>query len=183
VRPRRNSKSVQDNPGTGPAARAMLLPLFFVWAMPRRRADEAAGFDESWPGGENKRVLPADVGLWRSWERASMAWKRSSVRSRPGPPNSVISFNICNLYQEAFELPGKLRVFCSWRTLERILQVSKQRQQLGHSLTRICRVSSGQQLILDRWPATSHRPIRRLRSLQKRTARFTSRKSNLPVCR
>jgi hypothetical protein len=27
------------------------------------------------------------VGLWRSWERASMAWKRSSVRSRPGPPN------------------------------------------------------------------------------------------------
>src|SRR5271165_6683547 len=26
------------------------------------------------------------VGLWRSWERASMAWKRSSVRSRPGPP-------------------------------------------------------------------------------------------------
>ena len=29
----------------------------------------------------------AIVGLWRSWERASMAWKRSSVRSRPGPPN------------------------------------------------------------------------------------------------
>src|SRR5262249_45675059 len=27
------------------------------------------------------------MGLWRSWERASMAWKRSSVRSRPGPPN------------------------------------------------------------------------------------------------
>src|SRR5438477_191644 len=26
------------------------------------------------------------VGLWRSWERASMAWKWSSVRSRPGPP-------------------------------------------------------------------------------------------------
>jgi hypothetical protein len=26
------------------------------------------------------------VGLWRSWERASMAWKRSSVRSRSGPP-------------------------------------------------------------------------------------------------
>ncbi|SRR5581483_9166407 len=26
------------------------------------------------------------VGLWRSWERASMAWKRSSVRARPGPP-------------------------------------------------------------------------------------------------
>ena len=27
------------------------------------------------------------MGLWRSWERASMAWKRSSVRSRPGPPS------------------------------------------------------------------------------------------------
>src|SRR5438309_690551 len=26
------------------------------------------------------------VGLWRSWERASMAWKRSSVRTRLGPP-------------------------------------------------------------------------------------------------
>ena len=32
-------------------------------------------------------VSPKTVGLWRSWERASMAWKRSSVRSRPGPPN------------------------------------------------------------------------------------------------
>src|SRR5438270_6845842 len=29
---------------------------------------------------------PYEMGLWRSWERASMAWKRSSVRSRPGPP-------------------------------------------------------------------------------------------------
>ena len=34
------------------------------------------------------RVSPHRVGLWRSWERASMAWKRSSVRTRPGPPNS-----------------------------------------------------------------------------------------------
>ena len=32
--------------------------------------------------------LKQSVGLWRSWERASMAWKRSSVRTRPGPPNS-----------------------------------------------------------------------------------------------
>src|SRR5580698_5868228 len=31
-------------------------------------------------------VCPKTVGLWRSWERASMAWKKSSVRSRPGPP-------------------------------------------------------------------------------------------------
>ena len=30
------------------------------------------------------------VGLWRSWERASMAWKRSSVRSRSGPPNNPL---------------------------------------------------------------------------------------------
>jgi hypothetical protein len=28
------------------------------------------------------------MGLWRSWERASMAWKRSPVRSRSGPPNN-----------------------------------------------------------------------------------------------
>src|SRR5579862_4064047 len=26
------------------------------------------------------------VGLWRSWERASMAWKRSRVRIPSGPP-------------------------------------------------------------------------------------------------
>src|SRR5438045_1785657 len=52
-----------------------------------------------WPGnidyhyqlGENHKdcsrlELLCRVGLWRSWERASMAWKRSSVRSRSGPP-------------------------------------------------------------------------------------------------
>lgn len=33
-------------------------------------------------------MLFPHVGLWRSWERASMAWKRSSVRSRSGPPNN-----------------------------------------------------------------------------------------------
>src|SRR5260370_26325424 len=33
------------------------------------------------------KLLKTKVGLWRSWERASMAWKRSSVRSRPGPPS------------------------------------------------------------------------------------------------
>ena len=37
-----------------------------------------------------REVLPR-VGLWRSWERASMAWKRSSVRSRSGPPTKLIS--------------------------------------------------------------------------------------------
>jgi hypothetical protein len=35
---------------------------------------------------ERLAVSSKIVGLWRSWERASMAWKRSSVRSRPGPP-------------------------------------------------------------------------------------------------
>ena len=29
---------------------------------------------------------PISVGLWRSWERASMALKRSRVRLPPGPP-------------------------------------------------------------------------------------------------
>src|SRR5258708_26234761 len=41
-------------------------------------------FDDSCPLIENRNSTT--VGLWRSWERASMAWKRSSVRSRPGPP-------------------------------------------------------------------------------------------------
>ncbi len=27
------------------------------------------------------------MGLWRSWERASMAWKRSRVRIPSGPPD------------------------------------------------------------------------------------------------
>src|SRR5947199_1301697 len=43
-------------------------------------------FDESSQSGDNRGVASSRVGLWRSWERASMAWKRSSVRSRPGPP-------------------------------------------------------------------------------------------------
>ena len=34
-----------------------------------------------------RKLVSSQVGLWRSWERASMAWKRSSVRSRPGPPS------------------------------------------------------------------------------------------------
>ncbi len=39
------------------------------------------------PNSRPRLFRRAIVGLWRSWERASMAWKRSSVRSRPGPPN------------------------------------------------------------------------------------------------
>jgi hypothetical protein len=38
-----------------------------------------------------KELLPRS--MWACgavWERASMAWKRSSVRSRPGPPNPSI---------------------------------------------------------------------------------------------
>jgi hypothetical protein len=46
-------------------------------------------FDESILLVENDESLSlSKVGLWRSWERASMAWKRSSVRSRPGPPTN-----------------------------------------------------------------------------------------------
>ena len=29
------------------------------------------------------------VGLWRSWERACMACRRSPVQSRPAPPNQA----------------------------------------------------------------------------------------------
>ncbi len=36
------------------------------------------------------------MGLWRSWERASMAWKRSTVRTRPGPPNHLQLDTIVN---------------------------------------------------------------------------------------
>jgi hypothetical protein len=33
--------------------------------------------------------MSTERGLWRSWERASMAWKRSRVRISPGPPNPL----------------------------------------------------------------------------------------------
>ena len=46
-------------------------------------------FDTTPSSGDNREVASLQhVGLWRSWERASMAWKRSSVRSRSGPPNN-----------------------------------------------------------------------------------------------
>src|SRR5438270_11311688 len=45
------------------------------------------GLTNPQPSARMERFCPLrNVGLWRSWERASMAWKRSSVRSRPGPP-------------------------------------------------------------------------------------------------
>jgi CHASE3 domain sensor protein len=34
------------------------------------------------------------VGLWRSWERASMAWKRSRVRIPSGPPKPQLIWDI-----------------------------------------------------------------------------------------
>jgi hypothetical protein len=39
------------------------------------------------------------VGLWRSWERASMAWKRSRVRIPSGPPKKTpgIDCRCCNI--------------------------------------------------------------------------------------
>src|SRR5271165_3750668 len=53
-------------------------------AILRRGFDEAIALGENTEGVYNASLRT--VGLWRSWERASMAWKRSSVRSRPGPP-------------------------------------------------------------------------------------------------
>src|SRR5271166_1342303 len=64
------------------------------------------------------------VGLWRSWERASMAWKRSPVRSRPGPPlnqqltdtllYSLVSFGV----KTRFFLAGLLDFFLSSALME-----------------------------------------------------------------
>jgi hypothetical protein len=63
-----------------------------------------SAIDESVPGGENRRVVSPYVGLWRSWERASMAWKRSSVRSRSGPPNNP--FKIKQMPEAEHSLPS-----------------------------------------------------------------------------
>src|SRR5215467_6103635 len=68
-----------ENPGKKfhiPGRKSLSHP--FRLGSPRFRFDDFLGLREN-------RVI-ALVGLWRSWERASMAWKRSSVRSRPGPP-------------------------------------------------------------------------------------------------
>src|SRR6516164_486584 len=53
-------------------------------------------------------VSPPLVGLWRSWERASMAWKRSSVRSRPGPPITFLESISCSALA-ALKLSNTLR--------------------------------------------------------------------------
>jgi hypothetical protein len=53
------------------------------------------------------------VGLWRSWERASMAWKRSSVRSRPGPPTLAPALTprlICIIKTAPLALAPELRM-------------------------------------------------------------------------
>src|ERR1700692_1233296 len=53
-------------------------------------------------------AIQTRVGLWRSWERASMAWKRSSVRSRPGPPNrSQIQKNQASRILQDFQFDRK----------------------------------------------------------------------------
>ena len=41
----------------------------------------------------DEEVRPSRVGLWRSWERASMAWKRSRVRIPSGPPKKFTRFS------------------------------------------------------------------------------------------
>jgi hypothetical protein len=62
------------------------------------------------------------VGLWRSWERASMAWKRSSVRSRSGPPINPLEMNTL---AEASYLPPSPSVWCHLvSNLQRPLQAS-----------------------------------------------------------
>ena len=51
------------------------------------------------------------VGLWRSWERASMALKRSGVRIPSGPPNphrEIVAADI-ERYLDSL-LPGRDRV-------------------------------------------------------------------------
>src|SRR3954462_14297919 len=53
----------------------------------RQRVDYPRNLGENNKGSTQEHPCPRTMGLWRSWERASMAWKRSSVRSRPGPPN------------------------------------------------------------------------------------------------
>jgi hypothetical protein len=71
-------------------------------AVPRLSLGCGAPFvDESVSLHDNK-IVPS-VGLWRSWERASMAWKRSSVRSRPGPPNRCN--NLANLQFSPLDFP------------------------------------------------------------------------------
>jgi putative endonuclease len=58
----------------------------------------------------DQRVVSSQVGLWRSWERASMAWKRSSVRSRPGPPNLLTMPAVYILQSQA---SGKFYIGCA----------------------------------------------------------------------
>jgi hypothetical protein len=59
-----------------------------VCSSSHRHESAVPAFDESQLSRDNRTVASLRVGLWRSWERASMAWKRSSVRSRSGPPNT-----------------------------------------------------------------------------------------------
>jgi putative endonuclease len=61
-------------------------PQRTVRSVPKQWACGVAGSAPRPCRGDRRFELFFKVGLWRSWERASMAWKRSSVRSRPGPP-------------------------------------------------------------------------------------------------
>ena len=70
------------------------LPLVGCLAACACGRNEAREFDYPRTVSENNcafKIAFLTVGLWRSWERASMAWKRSSVRSRPGPPKFRLS--------------------------------------------------------------------------------------------
>jgi hypothetical protein len=66
--------------------------LLGIDAMPQTRNNQvslgATWYLQVLTGSYSGKVVGATLklGLWRSWERASMAWKRSTVRTRPGPP-------------------------------------------------------------------------------------------------
>src|SRR4051812_9372253 len=57
--------------------------------------------------------IPVRMGLWRSWERASMAWKRSSVRSRPGPPIFRSAVAMSAIYILQSKSSGKFYIGCA----------------------------------------------------------------------
>jgi len=57
-------------------------------------------FDDTAPGCYKTAAHLPPVGPWRSWQRASMAWRRSWVRIPPAPPilHLFASTNRCRLF-------------------------------------------------------------------------------------
>ena len=71
------------------------------------------------------------VGLWRSWERASMAWKRSPVRSRSGPPKHPSE----NTMQYKSQRTGWLFLCASFRPGSTVTRGAKQFGSVGSRST------------------------------------------------